>query len=177
MKKIVICSSPRCGTHLLLTSLASHSLAKSAGEVLNPEDGYSDFKLSRDRSIHIRQHNLFKLLVLSRSLPDFGKYNGFGFRVFMFRRDVEAQIDSWQRACATGRWTAQEPVSNRLKPVIPRAEMRRQIGIADDLFLRSSDLVISYEELVENWDDSIMTILDRAGWPIECLSMALQKMG
>lgn len=175
--KIIIASSPRCGTNLLQVSLAEHSSAVNGGEVLNELDTATDqdWGGSHDRSAFIAKHNLFKLLSVYRDHEDFGQFLDVGLMVYLYRRDTTAQIRSWKVAASSGMW-----MRGQVEPMpsftINNSEALEHIAQADRLFLRRADLVISYEEMIADWDGTIERVLQAAKWPVMRLEMARVKL-
>lgn len=172
MRRIVIASSPRCGTGLLVNSLATHPAAVNAGEVLNEFDTATDedWLESQDRTKMIQRHTLFKLLSIYHEHQDFDQFRGWGFVVYLYRRDREAQKNSWRRAAESGIWSTEQ--SEPIPPVsVADADMDALIGLADHLFLRAADLVLSYEHLANNWTECNARIQSGAGWTPRHLPM------
>lgn len=173
MKPIVILSTPRCGTNLLMLSLANHSRAVCAGEVCNAEANPDVWGVSDDRAPLIRRCNVFKVLSVHRSHWDYGQFLGWGFRVYLYRRDVAAQTRSWVTAATTGVWMAGQQRPHVATP--PTIEhVQSELAYADRVLMRQSDMVLSYEQMVAHWDATIESILRLAGWRLETLAMATQ---
>lgn len=172
MKKIVILSTPRCGTNLLMLSLDQHPAAVCAGEICNADADPALWGQSADRSEMIRRCNLFKVLTVHRSHWDYDQFTAIdALNIYLYRRDTVAQMRSWVRAAETGIWMAGQD-RPYFGPVPTAAHVTAEVAFADRTMMRRADLVISYESMVAHWDQTITTILDRAGWPRQPLAMA-----
>lgn len=173
MRKVVILSTPRCGTNLLMLSLDSHPDAVCAGEVCNADAEPDLWGHSGSRSEFIDSHNLFKVLSVYRSHSDFQQFLGWGFRVYLYREDIDAQKRSWIKAATTGVW-----MDGQSRPYIapkPTSDyMDAEIAFADRMMMRQADLVLSYETMVSQWDHTTRTIQKAAWWPVKTLPMATE---
>lgn len=153
-------------------SLAQHSDARMAGEVFCVDDHLAgvDWSSDDDPQPVLDQFNLFKLLGIYYRRPHFDRFRNLGVMVYLYRRDTEAQIRSWQKASESGKWLSEyTPIAGQPFDI---ANALDEIRTADMLFLRDAQLAIAFETLTEHWHATIRTILDLAGWPQQTLPMA-----
>lgn len=179
MKRILILTTPRTGSNLLLDSLALHPQAITGGEYLsadrlthNTDAAIENIKAGVDVNLvkvfwDQRHHPLFDHLVRT-----------FEVRCELFRWDRLAQLASWQRACRTGVWT-NEPELPPSPTVFP-SDAPKQIADAHDpsqgnSFATLATIHVAYETLISNWDREIGRILDDAGWAPLRLRHAREK--
>lgn len=169
VKRIVVCTTPRTGSNLLVHSLAEHPLAVSASEWFNETMGGPYALNRRERP---EECNLLKLMYYDRNKPGFDAVYRSGFRVFLYRKDRDAQLASWRRACATGLWMAEWEKGEPSKfPV----DANEQVDNARRAFRYESHMVLSYEQLVDHWDDAIANILKLAEWPAAKIVKSLRR--
>lgn len=94
-----------------------------------------------------------------------------GLLVGLFREDIDAQLNSWEKACTTGEWMH----GAKLSPT-PFPENARQLIIETNYRIDGiCDLVFSYETLVSQWSDLVAVILQSAGWRVLPICMATIK--
>lgn len=171
--RILIVGTPRVGSNMLLYSLASHPRAVNAGEVLcddnPPEIEYG----KRMYANYLETCNLFKLFWMYREstearllLPTCPTI------VFLYRKDIDAQIASWQRAAETGLWTAGH---SRRKTNTP-PNLRHFITEARRHLEPMSTLKFSYEQLCQDWDNCVSAVLNSAQWDDIPLRKATVKL-
>jgi len=173
MKRILILCTPRTGSNLLLNSLAQHHDAVTGGEYL------SDDRLTHNSPEAIEniksgaECNLFKAFAADYGLPGFDElYQSCDLTIHLYRRNITAQCDSWEKACKTGDW-----VKNQTDPLpkeVP-SDMRDEIHRSRSLLCALADISICYESMVDHWDATIRYILDVAGWPLVTLPMATER--
>jgi hypothetical protein len=196
MKPITIVgSAPRCGSTLLVRSLAGHSLAKYAGEAAHPcwiPDAPGIVKLRRSvlgrvefhksppdlRAEYLRQvragYNLCKLFPSHVSPGEFAAMLSGSCVVFIFRARTDKQLTSWEKAHKTGLWT------NDGGPATPSATpFNRRTACAELVAgvragLHVADYVLTLERLTQDFDACVTDILTLAGWPIERLQPATE---
>lgn len=143
MERIIICTSPRTGSNLLVDSVAQHPDAVSASEWFNPK---APQYARKNRNERPDDCNLLKLMIYEHRRPAFREVFNSGIRVFLFREDVDAQIASWRRACRTGMWVDGVLDSPEKFP----GNARQLIQKAENLFLPECHMSVSYECLIEN---------------------------
>lgn len=161
-KPIIILSSPRCGSNLLMHSLAEHPQAVCGGEWHCPEESRCEPMHWQNR--HTRKCNLIKVCQHEIVPCD-------GLLVGLFREDIDLQLRSWQRACVTGEWIA----GSFSEPVEFPADAKQIINYTNQRINDECDLVFSYESIIARWDDIIEIILRAANWTLTPLAMATQK--
>lgn len=172
VRKIVVLTSPRTGSNLLVNSLANHWQARSAGEWYQSRLPDSA-KLNRIRPDAIDTCNLFKLFSMDLGNADFAKIVDGAYVVYLYREDVRAQVASWRRACSTGVFSAEgRPRPQEMTVSDPWAA----IGAAEDYLRPLADIVVSYEELVSDWNGTIARILSGAGWAVYDIPQAHRKI-
>lgn len=162
MRTIITCS-PRTGSNLLLFSLGLHDGAKNAGELGNHlhEPPYKG-----------PDWNLAKLLSWYSDRDWFNSVFIDSFVIYLYREDREAQLASWEKACKTGIWAKGQPPQ---KAEWDSRAAEEQIELAGELFHYRADMVISYERMVDYWDETIENILLANRWPATKLEQATQK--
>lgn len=171
-RKIVIAGTPRTGSNLLLHSLAKHPVAINAGEVYCPHVPDSVRSRLASCADFVAECNLFKLFAQYEGRPNFRRIMGAGQLVYLYREDIDAQVESWERAAASGIWNQGQRVPT---PTAPPSYARDLIRRAHDLFADRADFVISYEQMTHDWDGTITRVLDLAGWPRMSLPMATRR--
>ncbi|TWT65602.1 sulfotransferase family protein [Crateriforma conspicua] len=165
-------ASPRTGSTLLCESLGEHTDGWNAGEILNDR-----FRNSIVEAFgvgeSIRRCSVFKVFPWDAEKAEFEKLmQRCPLRVFLYRRDRAAQIGSWQRACRTGQWHAEDSgVPAEFPSNAPEI-----IEMADQQFRPLADMEIRYETMVSQWADTMKRIQVAAGWSIEPLPMARRKL-
>ena len=174
MKSILILTTPRTGSNLLLNSLACHPRAVTAGEVLsddalsfNTEEAIQNIQSGTD-------WNLCKVLFSDIHKHEFNQiYHRCEFRLHLYRRDIVAQASSWVTACETGIWVNGQVRPN---PCLPPMAPIEQISASRILLPALCDISICYETMIENWDATISYVLSCAQWEQYHLPMAWEKM-
>lgn len=170
MKRIVIATSPRTGSNLLVDSLATHSQAVGIGEFF--QDMLPEYA-ERNRASG-EPWNLCKLFAMDKVQPPFGSILQDSFIVFLHRIDREAQVASWARACATGKYTEEDPG----EPIAPPPEgFGYWIDEAQRLFAPVCDIAIRYEDMVDDWDNVVRCIFYGARWPQQRVAKARKRDG
>jgi len=143
-------------------SLAQHPNAFCAGEWhCNIETACHPTHWSNKKN---RRFNLIKICNLE-PIPFVGLLVG------LYRKDRQAQIASWRKACKTGQWME----GSQLDPVEFPADAEQTIEASNARIHRVCDLIYSYEDMIEKWDRAISIILQRAGWQDIPLAMATTK--
>jgi LPS sulfotransferase NodH len=172
MERIIIACTPRTGSTLLQCSLAAHPKAISGGEWFEYAE-YRNEKNVWDNKIHRPTLcNLLKVFSYNQEQPKFNKVLHSGKVIYLYRKSTKDQILSWQKACELGMWRADQD-----KPEVttfPSNALDR-IQQAKELFTPIADLVISYEYLIDHWEESIRHILQISNWPIIPISMSIEK--
>ncbi len=165
MKRLIIGTSQRTGSTLLVDSLAVHPEASSASEwfYLDRPGGHASA-------------NLLKLFSTDEGFDTFQEVLASGTVVFLYREDREAQIRSFERALSTGVWTAEEGKTTEIFPPMPREHIISNIERAEQLFRPRASLLVSYEEMIGNWDATIAKILGLMGWERRPIPMMRSKM-
>lgn len=174
LKKILIVTTPRTGSNLLLDSLAHHHQAITGGEWLATEP----LRFNSPKAISNIESgadcNLYK--VFASQLHD-TRFEILSSQcecvIHLYRRDVDAQVRSWLRACRTGIWVKDQPCPNPSRfPLSPVEHV-----LSSRIPLNSiSTLSICYETMVANWDATISYILSCAGWEQATLPQAHSQM-
>lgn len=161
--KLIIATSPRTGSNLLVDSLSQHTRARSVREIHNP--------LGRIEK-HLHDYNLCKIFSLHKEEPDFWDILNSGTVVHLYRENKEAQLASLERACRTGWWTdeAQGPTME-MHPVTVAS-----LYDTEKLFGPIASLSISYEYMITNWEQVLIDIQQLIGWKHEQLPMVHQKI-
>jgi cytosine/adenosine deaminase-related metal-dependent hydrolase len=153
---------------LLVESIAKHPDAVNASEWFNTKASPAS---KRNRLERPDDCNLLKLMVYERSRLGFQEIYKSGIRVFLYRNNVSAQLASWEKACETGMWV--HGITDSTEKFPDNAE--QQIKLAEEMFRPECDMAISYEQLVEHWNDTIENIQRLAGWPVVQLPKALKQ--
>ena len=161
-KPIIILSSPRCGSNLLMHSLAQHPQAVCGGEWHCPEESRCDPEHWKNRQT--RACNLIKVCQHEPIPFD-------GLLIGLFREDIEAQLRSWRKACLTGEWVA----GSVSEPVEFPADARQVIIYTNGRINEECDRVFSYESLINHWHEITETILQAANWEQWPIDMATLK--
>jgi LPS sulfotransferase NodH len=174
MERIIIATSPRTGSNLLMYSLESHSLAVSGGEWFAKHKRPHLTAHWDNRHNRPEECNLVKLFSYDHVEPSFDSVVGSGVVIYLYRKDRAAQLASWKRACETGIWSEREPL-DQLKPIPFRKDANDVINRAYELFGSIATYQIAYENLIEHWDYWIRHILRAADWPHEPLTKQLNK--
>lgn len=171
MKQIVVATSPRTGSNLLVDSLGRHPNAISAGEWFNQSvEPFVEENKKLDNAIH--RCNLFKIFSFEFEHPDCRTIFKDAFVVFLYREDKKAQLASWAKACQTGWFVAE--VQGQPMPL--REDAEYWIDQAHSLFEPIANYTISYEQMIAQWHDVTQTILTLAKWPIQDIKQARQKL-
>lgn len=172
MKPIIILTTPRTGSNLLLDSLAEHPQAVTGGEVLSGTPEFNSDK-ALDNLRASRTINLCKIFSDQLTHPRFREFwSPECCTVHLYRRDIAAQIASWRTACETGIWTEGEPYPH---PQAVPLDMHDQIAASRCLLPRYSTIAICYESLVDQWDLTIEYILRTADWDVVPLAQMRAK--
>lgn len=153
MKRIQILTSPRTGSTLLQTALENHPQGINGGE-----------------RGQVWAENIE--YTIGKWFPwDGYKKEDIDFCIFLYRQDTKAQIKSWREAAITGRWF------NGIDPITcPMPEDPEDfIKEAERQFKPLADVMICYEDMVNNWDQTISTILSMADWEQQELPMTATK--
>jgi LPS sulfotransferase NodH len=174
MERLIIATTPRSGSNLLMYSLETHSRAVSGGEWYAKQKRPHLMAAWNNRNDRPESCNLLKVFSYNANEKTFPALLSSGVVVFLYRRDRAAQLASWKRACESGIWSEREPLDN-LNPIPFRKDAAALIDRAVTLFAPIAAVQIAYEELVENWDDCIGRILNAAGWPVENIPQRLAK--
>lgn len=155
---LIIRATPRTGSNLLMCSLQQHPEVVSAGEIAVTS--------RMDCWDSLKDHwNLCKTCYLDPLPVEDAK------TVCLFREDKKAQLESYRKACRTGEWMHGMPL-NKIKPVANFLELVEETFWA---IAPQSDLVVSYESLVNRWEKTIETILDIWGMEKRPIAKAIQK--
>jgi LPS sulfotransferase NodH len=172
MERIIIATTPRTGSNLLMYSLESHPNAISGGEWYAQKSRPHLMTSWENKLMRPDKCNLLKVFSFDEHRPTFKSLITSGILVFLFREDQNAQIESWKRACKTGIWSEREPVGD--PHPIPWVE-NDHISRAETLFKDRADIVLSYEMLCNDWDTCIKEILTRASWPFIKIDKKINK--
>ncbi|QEF98142.1 hypothetical protein Mal15_21900 [Stieleria maiorica] len=169
VQPIVVMTTPRTGSNLLVDSLATHPQAVSASEWFSPTlTGVP----AANRARGLGYCNLFKVFESERQMDGFKEIRDRSFRIYLYRRDVDAQLTSWRLACESGWFVAE----TRDKPVPFPANATEQIAAAERVFRADADLAIAYEDMIANWNDTIANILRLAKWKLATLQQARRRI-
>ena len=143
---LTIRTTPRTGSNLLMMSLAKHPEVRSAGEFYctDPKRCFAEAWANKK----LGNWNLTKTFFLEEPPRA-------GLTVFLYRRDRDAQLKSYLRACETGEWI-QGMFST---PGEPRQDFLEQVEQAYKSVRNTCHMTISYEDLIEHWDEYIDAIL------------------
>lgn len=156
---LLICATPRTGSNLLMLSLAQHPHFRLGGEWL-----------VKRKAGTLYNYNLFKLFYDSRKHHEHQQLIERCKTVFLYREDTEAQISSWIKACETGRWI-QDCGED---PIKPPNNMLEQIKGAEQLY-GNSDIALSYEQIVSDWQASVNKCLWLVGLKSAYLPMCIKR--
>lgn len=172
-RSILILASPRTGSNLLIDSLARHPFAKTGGEYLTGKR----LQLNTNEAIrNIRSGgcNLFKVFSYHQSHPMFQSLvRQCELRIYLHRRDKQAQYRSLVRAWETGCWCGGNVQQTEPKPC---PVYFGQLSTWDRRNQWYANHSISYERLVDDWDSVTAEILRRARWSPMSMSMAREKI-
>lgn len=174
LKRILIIATPRTGSNLLLDSLATHPEAVTGGEWLAPEPlKFNSLDAIRNLSTGV-DCNLFK--VFASQLYD-ARFRHLLSRcecvVYLYRKDIDAQVRSWMRACDTGIWVNEQPWPN---PCDQPLKPKEHIFSARIEAMSIATISICYETMVTKWDATISYILACAEWANVTLQQAHAPM-
>jgi len=153
---LTIRTTPRTGSNLLMHSLAKHPEVKSAGEYYCVEESRCTVEAWSNKKSG--DWNLTKTFFLEEPPK-------LGLTLFLCRKDIEAQHASYIKACSTGEWMS-GMVSD---PVQPLHDFVHLVEETNRRIAPLCDLVFTYEDLVESWDESIRNILN--SWGLQQLSL------
>jgi LPS sulfotransferase NodH len=171
MKTIVVLTSPRTGSNLLVDSLGRHPQAISAGEWFNNE---CEPFVVENKKLGVDGCNLVKFCGIQAYVPVVKRLirSPAALKVYLFREDVDAQIESLRKACRTGKFVEELPGPPKPFPDDPMKPIR----LAEQHFREPADFVVSFEQMVSNWDAVIRQILLAAGWDDVPVSQARTKI-
>ncbi len=175
-QKFVIISSPRSGTTLLHTYLNSHLNILSLGEVLRGQlEKFGTFK-SVDNFIFTPQPKLiqsmgFKMFYEQHEAPFFEDVfaevvNDRSVKIIhLIRRDFKAQLQSLRQAWGSGEWSSTKVSLNVEENIIPEEDLmaysekqQEFIMTFRKVFSEHPYLELSYEELADNPDKTLLTV-------------------
>jgi len=165
MDKILIATTPRTGSNLLMFSLEQHSLAICGGEWWNEEEIFCYPVHWENKTHRADKVNLAKVLHGEKLL------HGYAI-LHLFREDVNAQIASWQRACETGIWIKDGTPYPTDFPI----DCEQRITSANKTFRPLAKLSLSYEDMVDDWGHSMWRIQRTFGWPCESFAQATERL-
>ena len=170
MQRILILSTPRTGSNLLLDSLAEHPDAVTGGEILSANALTHNSPAAIQNLIDGKECNLFKVHWSQRHLLDW-RLTDNSLIVHLYRRDIEAQLASWRKACKSGRWCRwdRDPLYADFPTNANHQIFESRIG-----WSAVADVSITYEHLIECWDATLDFLLRSAGWDAVPLAMAHQ---
>ncbi len=174
LDRIIIATSPRTGSNLLLYSLETHTKAVSGGEWFAKLKRPHLENSWNNRHYRPEECNLLKLMAYDRTEPTFHSVLSSGVVVYLYRKNRGAQLASWKKACETGIWSEREPL-DQLRPIPFPVDASDVIDQAEFLFKRIATLQIAYENLIDFWDFWIFHILSAANWPLEPIKMQLSR--
>lgn len=186
-KRLIIRTTPRSGSNLLCHSLAQHPEVRYAGEYFNPDPErtlpeFWDNRLSGN-------WNLTKLMYLepipntiysaNKFTQTYDDYSSLDVPVlsynpvciFLFRENIQAQHESYIRACRSGEWVNGLTVDS----IEPLSDFIERVQITNTELINHCRYHVSYEELISNWDNVISKILDIMQWEPMSLPPALTK--
>ncbi len=159
---LTIRTTPRTGSNLLMHSLALYPEAKSAGEYYcNDASRCSPLDWSNKKS---GEWNLTKTFYLQEPPKP-------GPSIFLYRKDVNSQYQSYLKACETGEWLQ----GMKSPPVTPIPNFLEMVCRTTEKVGPICDLVLAYEDLVLQWETCIASILDLWGVSNIPLKMATTK--
>lgn len=179
---LILGSSPRCGSTLLLWSLATHSKLKSAGEVFHPcwnprREAYYAENPGKSNIDFLawaiaNGSNLFKVF----PAHPYSEHELTFLRrrclvVFLYRLDYEKQLQSWKSASNSGEWVK----GHAAKPASFPKDAKLQILSGFVKFQHMAHYTLQYEQLVEDFTGQMRTIQELAGLPVENLQPATEK--
>ncbi len=171
MKKIVVATTPRTGSSLLVDSLGRHPKAISAGEWFN-QDVEEFVRENKRHPESLTRSNLFKVFVNDFDEEVCRDIFNDAYVVFLYREDKKAQINSWRKACETGWFVAECRAEPRPMP----KEAHFLIYYAHELFESLADYIISYERMTTCWDEVVSEILTAAEWDVVPIPQARMKL-
>lgn len=173
MKSILILATPRTGSNLLLDSLAAHPQAVTGGEWLSIDRLEFNTKQAIENIKSGADCNLFKCFFADRKNPEFWNlFHRCDCRIHLYRRDTDAQLLSWKRACETGIWVKDQ--RNPLK-MDPPYDMLHRIEESRTFLTPLCHMAICYETMIEHWEATIEYVLAVADWQQVTLPMAREK--
>lgn len=164
-QKIVIGTSPRTGSTLLIRSLARHPFAINAEEYLNTD--------INKNPITLENYNLFKVFEEQKTHPLFDQVLKNAYLIYLTRQDTEAQQRSFTLANKTGIWQHGQSKGYINDNPASIDELNKR---AKEMFQPICHQELSYEYMISNWDKAILSILHGAGWTKQRLPMAVKKM-
>jgi len=184
--RLIIRTTPRSGSNLLCHSLAQHPEVKYTGEYFNPDPERTLPEFWNNRMTY---WNLTKLMYLepipnavyseNKFTQTYDDYSSLDVPLlsynpvclFLFRENIEAQHESYRRACRSGEWVEGLTVD----PIEPLVDFVERVQVTNTELINQCRYHISYEELLSNWDDVISKILDIMQWKPMNLPPALTK--
>ncbi len=166
MEKILIATTPRTGSNLLMFSLGFHSTAVCGGEWWNANALYCYPVHWENKTFKTDEVNLAKVFYGEELLKGFSILH-------LFREDANAQIASWKRACETGVWIADGTPYPRVE--CP-GNCKQIIETANEAFRPLAKLSLSYEDLVDDWGYSLWRIQRTFEWSCEPIAMATKRI-
>lgn len=127
--RLLILTTPRTGSTWVTNILYALPHVIAGGELYN---GYTDYKepnwtVAKLFSYHLHEHKFTD-----------------EYRVKLIRRDINAQLASWEKASTTGYWT---PTKKTFSCVFDRKWSLEQIAISRQM---PADRTIIYEEINES---------------------------
>jgi len=166
-KKLVVGTSPRTGSTLLVDSLWQHPEIVSAHEIFNPRvgDRPEGWNLCKVHSVNVDDPQFWELLC-DRGVTV----------LFLYREDIDRQLWSWGHALETGRWVMERDDLRIKFEMPPRQWMLEMIELAEKVFRPRASMVLSYEKMVGNWDATVEKVLDLGNWSRTVLPMARRRM-
>lgn len=174
---ICLVAQPRTGSNLLLTSLGNHPGALNRGEFNVPYEFQipSAQDYLKQTSIPDLECNLAKVFSGYIQEPDILNFiSNSDLVIGLYRKDKDAQLASWQRACKTGIWREEQQGKTPPRELPTNPKQWLESNLAD--LRKVCNFIISYEDLIANWDDILQDILDLAGWPYVGLPKATKKI-
>ena len=178
--KLVICGTPRTGSNMLMYALADgHPSAICAGEMYCPTNRDEEKAIINHARMLVAECNLFKLFVYRADKPEAMEAQRDGKILYLYRRDREAQYRSWVRGAKTGHWVKFPGVQfheTDRQTAPTRSEFEKIVDAAEKRWRDTADMVLAYEDMVENWDTTLIKIQEMVGWPIKlCPPVTLKQ--
>jgi len=179
-RRFMILSSPRSGTHMLASALAEHPAIVSLSEVFNPDWTLdAPFKETTPEATILSEHVFCGYpdgvravgFALHRAGARFGRWPTLWQRL---EQDRGLHVVSLSRVHLLGRYVSYRVMREKVPRDAPRvftpeeltAEFRIQetvVSAFDERFARHPLLQVSYEQLVDRWDEQILRVQEFLG--------------